>query len=168
MATHPIPETTRVRREAMSIHVGRDIAWATFDQYVTGAGVPLMDLAEELDRGVWPQHGGVPVVLGMGRGEPAEICWVIARDGRILVALNDKQLTDERLAAAASIYGLTPAQLRLAGLIVDGHSLVEAARVLRASQNTARTHLRRMFERTGVRSQAALVVALLAAAMPLG
>ncbi len=93
---------------------------------------------------------------------------VIARDGRILVALNDRQLTDERLAAAASIYGLTPAQLRLAGLILDGRSLVDAARALRVSQNTARTHLRRMFDRTGVHSQSALIVVLLAAAMPLG
>jgi DNA-binding CsgD family transcriptional regulator len=254
MTSHPVPETTEVRHESVNVHVGTDVAWATFEQHVSGAGVPLMDLAAissemrilertadgwkiafvanfhrtfeyataamlrvdgegrvawrnaagesalaatpglvvragklravdrdadrrlqaairwagELDRGVWPRRGSVPVVLGLARGEPADICWVVARDGRILVALNDRPLTEERLAAAASIYGLTPAQLRLAGLIVDGRSLVEAARDLRVSLNTARTQLRRMFEKTGVRSQAALVVALLAAAMPVG
>lgn len=247
METHAVPPTTEVRHDAIKVHIGRDMAWATFEQHVSGAGVPLMDLAEttaemrilerradgwkiafivnfhrttdyvtaamvrvdssgvvmwknaaaagalaarrplairagrlravardadqrlqaairwagELDRGVWPRRGGVPVLLEAGRGEPAEICWVIARDGRILVALNDRQLTGERLAAAASIYGLTPAQARLAGLIVDGHSLVDAARVLRVSLNTVRTHLQRMFEKTGVRSQTALVRALL-------
>jgi DNA-binding CsgD family transcriptional regulator len=75
-------------------------------------------------------------------------------------------MTQQRLDAAAVIYGITPAQMRLVGLIVDGHDLVEAARQLSISINTARTQLRRMFEKTGVSSQATLVRALLSVAAP--
>ena len=73
-----------------------------------------------------PRHGALPIILDGGRGEPANVCWVIAHSGQIFVALNSQQMTDERLAAAAAIYGITPAQVRLAGLIIAGHDLVAA------------------------------------------
>ena len=116
----------------------------------------------------WPRHGALAVVLDGGRGEPGNVCWVIAQGGQILVAINDQRMTDERLAAAAPVYGITPAQLRLAKLIVAGHDLVDAAGRLGVSVNTARTHLQRMFDKTGVRTQPALVRALLSVASPLG
>jgi DNA-binding CsgD family transcriptional regulator len=124
--------------------------------------------AAGLGDGVWPRHGTLPVVLDGGRGEPANVCWVIAHNNQILVAINDRHITEERLAAAAAVYNITPAQARLAGLIVAGHDLVDAAERLGVSVNTTRTHLQRMFDKTGVRSQPALVRALLSVAAPLG
>lgn len=85
----------------------------------------------------------------------------------MLVSFKDEQTTEQRLAAAAVLYRITPAQMRLAGLIIGGDSLVEAARRLGVSINTARTQLRRMFEKTGVNSQTTLVIALLSVALPL-
>ena len=93
---------------------------------------------------------------------------MIAQGGQILISINNQRMTEERLAAAAPVYGITPAQLRLAKLIVAGHDLVDAARRLGVSVNTARTHLQRMFDKTGVRTQPALVRALLSVASPLG
>jgi DNA-binding CsgD family transcriptional regulator len=114
-----------------------------------------------------PRHGTLPIVLDGLHGETAEVCWVIAHNNQILVAINNQQMTDERLAAAAPIYGITPAQLRLAKLIIAGHDLVDAAGRLGVSVNTTRTHLQRMFDKTGVRSQPALVRMLLSVAAPL-
>ena len=114
-----------------------------------------------------PRHGALPIVLDGVRGEPTNVCWVIARNNQILVAINDRRMVEERLAAAAPVYGITPAQVRLARLIVAGDDLVNAAARLGVSVNTTRTHLQRMFEKTGVRSQPALVRALLSVASPL-
>ena len=68
--------------------------------------------------------------------------------------------------AAREVYGLSPAQVRLARLIVDGQDLAAAADLLGVSVNTLRTQLQRIFDKTGVRSQAALVRALLSAEAP--
>jgi DNA-binding CsgD family transcriptional regulator len=254
MAEHPVPSTARYRREAVSVRVGTDMAWVTFDQYASNAHGPEVDVPElnhemrilergadgwkiacicsfqrsldhvssalvrvdkegtviwmnlsaqkELrdlravvvragrlravdrnadqrlqaairwagyreDDGMWPRHGTLAVVLDSGRGVPASVCWVTARSGEVYVAINDPQMIEERLDAAIAVYGITPAQVRLARLIIAGHDLVDAAERLGVRVTTARTHLQRMFEKTGVRSQPALVRALLSAASPL-
>jgi DNA-binding CsgD family transcriptional regulator len=124
--------------------------------------------ASESEGGTWPRHGTLAVVLEARRGEPAQIAWVIARGGETFVGLASDALVEERLGAAAAVYGISPAQMRLARLIVAGHDLVSAGRELGISFSTARTQLHRMFEKTGVRSQVALVRALLSTASPLG
>ena len=96
------------------------------------------------------------------------VCWVARVSGEVLVLLNDSAANEKRLAAAALVYGLTPGQLRVATRITAGDDIVAAARRLGISVNTARTHLRRIYDRTGVRSQTALMRALLSAAQPPG
>jgi DNA-binding CsgD family transcriptional regulator len=93
-------------------------------------------------------------------------CWVLTEDGKALVSFDDARMVAGKIKTAAEIYGLSPAQARLARLIVDGHDLAGAAGVLGVSINTLRTHLQRMFDRTGARSQAALVGVLLSAEAP--
>ena len=111
--------------------------------------------------------GALPIILGDPDAANHEVCWIVAEGGQVLVSFNDPQSTEQRLEAAAVLYHITPAQMRLAGMIVGGNSLVEAARQLGISINTARTQLRRMFEKTGVSSQATLVSTLLTVALPL-
>lgn len=55
------------------------------------------------------------------------------------------------------LYEFTPAEARLAGLIVQGNSLSEAAASLAISVGTARIHLKHIFSKTGTRRQAELV-----------
>ena len=55
-----------------------------------------------------PRHGTLPIVLAGGGGERANVCWVIAHNNQILVAINDRTMTGERLAAAAAVYNITP------------------------------------------------------------
>jgi DNA-binding CsgD family transcriptional regulator len=95
-------------------------------------------------------------------------CWVILEDGKAHVAFDDAGMAERRVESAAAIYGLSPAQVRLARLVLDGHDLVAAADRLGVSVNTLRTQLQRMFDKTGARSQAALVRALLSAEAPTG
>lgn len=58
-------------------------------------------------------------------------------------------------------YGLTPAEATLAAKLVTGDDLKDAAETLSVSMNTARTHLKRVFQKTGTRRQAELVRLLL-------
>jgi DNA-binding CsgD family transcriptional regulator len=59
------------------------------------------------------------------------------------------------------IYGLTPAEARLAALLAEGKHLKAAAAQLGITFETARTHLKRIFSKTTAASQADLVRLLL-------
>lgn len=108
----------------------------------------------------------IPVVLASDSEEISSICWVSSQDGMLVVSYNDKDSEAKRLAAARSVYGLSPAQARLAALIIDGQDLSMAAKALGISPTTARTHLQRMFDKTGARAQSALVRVLLSVEPP--
>lgn len=58
------------------------------------------------------------------------------------------------------LFDLTPAEAKLAVLIAAGHSPKEAASRLSIATETARTVLKRLFDKTGVRRQAELVALL--------
>jgi DNA-binding CsgD family transcriptional regulator len=66
----------------------------------------------------------------------------------------------ERLPSDAILrqfFGLTAAETRLAMLLLQHKSLDEAAESLQISRNTVRTHLKKLFEKTGTRRQSELV-----------
>ena len=65
---------------------------------------------------------------------------------------------EERLC---QLYGLTRVEARLAWQIAQGKSVEEAAAALRIAVNSARTYLKRIFDKTGVHRQAELVRLLL-------
>jgi DNA-binding CsgD family transcriptional regulator len=71
--------------------------------------------------------------------------------------------------ALKQLFGLTPAEIRLCTALVKGKSVREYAHVAAISSNTARTHVKRIYSKTGVRRQSELVRLLLqrAAAHPL-
>jgi|SRR5882672_9438741 len=54
-------------------------------------------------------------------------------------------------------FGLSPAQARVSAMIISGHSLVDAARRLHVSENTARSHLKQIFQKTNTHGQMELV-----------
>ncbi|RYE09550.1 MAG: LuxR family transcriptional regulator [Hyphomicrobiales bacterium] len=106
------------------------------------------------------------VALGEDEAGLPMHCWVLLEDGKALVSFDDAATIARRITAAQEVYGLSPAQVRLARLIVDGHDLAAAADLLAVSINTLRTQLQRIFDKTGVRSQAALVRSLLSTEAP--
>jgi DNA-binding CsgD family transcriptional regulator len=89
-----------------------------------------------------------------------------------------KAQTDPRVHQLAprelisQLFGLSASEARLAALLADGKTLVEAAGIMSISLGSARTYSKRIFAKTGASRQAELVrlilksVASLAKAMP--
>lgn len=67
----------------------------------------------------------------------------------------------------AALYGLTPAEARLASSLVRGMSPAQAAAALGLTVNTVRTHLKRIFSKTETRRQSDLMRLLLTGPAPL-
>lgn len=67
--------------------------------------------------------------------------------------------TDEQVISR--LHGLTGAEAKLAAVLMQGKSMERAAEELQVSLNTARTHLKRIFGKTGTRRQGELVRLLL-------
>ncbi|MBL8297782.1 MAG: hypothetical protein JNN30_05470 [Rhodanobacteraceae bacterium] len=59
--------------------------------------------------------------------------------------------------ALATVYGLTPREAELAARLADGADLAEAAAAMGVTAGAARTRLKSVFGKTGVRHQGALV-----------
>ncbi|MDC9825057.1 LuxR family transcriptional regulator [Devosia sp. ZB163] len=104
----------------------------------------------------------------LGADDSAEplFCWVLLEDGKVMVSFDHADMVERHVAGAEAVYRLSPAQARLARLIVDGHDLSSASEVLGVSINTVRTQLQRTFDKTGARSRSALVRRLLSAEPP--
>lgn len=105
-----------------------------------------------------------PVVLGEDDELALVIVWVEIADYRIFVSFSDTETLDRTIEIAAAALGLSPAQARLAREIADGRDLKTAARNLGVAPSSAKTQLRRMFEKTNVNSQTALIRLILSCA----
>ena len=76
----------------------------------------------------------------------------------IAVFISDPELTPlANDAILQQFFGLTPAEARLAILLLQHQSVEEAAESLDISLNTARTHLKKLFAKTSTRRQSELV-----------
>jgi DNA-binding CsgD family transcriptional regulator len=142
----------RTRRRASEAALSEAIGWAFAE--LRDALTPFVARMSRL------------VQLGEDDDGDPRFCWVVIDDGKALVTFDDARIVARRIETARDAYGLSPAQVRLAQLIAEGKDLSAAAESLGVSVNTVRTHLQRMFDRTGARSQAALVRALLSAEVP--
>lgn len=129
-----------------------------------------VDWASSQRKTTWPSAELNRIARAVNLGENDDtapiFCWVMVEDGKLLVSFNDTKMVKRRVEIAQEIYGLTTAQVLLAQLLAQGHDLSKAAEKLGVSINTVRTHLQRMFDRTGARSQSALVGILLSAEAP--
>jgi DNA-binding CsgD family transcriptional regulator len=63
-------------------------------------------------------------------------------------------------------YGLTPAETRMVAETISGNGLLAAATKLEVTEATARTHMKRIFDKTGVHRQAELVRRFFEASLP--
>jgi DNA-binding CsgD family transcriptional regulator len=70
--------------------------------------------------------------------------------------------------ALAKHYKLTAAEMRVLLAIVEGGGVAEVSRTLEVSEATVKTHLQRIFDKTGSARQAQLVKLVAAFASPLG
>ncbi|WP_162651497.1 helix-turn-helix transcriptional regulator [Lentilitoribacter sp. Alg239-R112] len=102
-----------------------------------------------------------PVILGEDEFGSVISCSLSVRDGVTYIDLAQDHALERRLLTSKVIFGLSNGQLALSKHIASGKSLTISAGELDISVNTARTHLTRIYEKTGVNSQTALVRLLL-------
>jgi DNA-binding CsgD family transcriptional regulator/PAS domain-containing protein len=72
-----------------------------------------------------------------------------------------------RLRPAQQLFGLTDAEARFASALASGQSLAEAAEDQGVRISTARTHLARIFQKTGTRQQSQVAALLRSAELPM-
>ncbi|MBM3359713.1 MAG: helix-turn-helix transcriptional regulator [Betaproteobacteria bacterium] len=82
-------------------------------------------------------------------GDLEELVWVSAT--------NPHLDHDFRTCTFVKQFRLSPAQARMSVLIVTGHRLADAAHRLHVSENTARSHLKQVFQKTNTHGQLELV-----------
>lgn len=101
------------------------------------------------------RHPVVVLVHAAGRvfrtetGDADELVLVTARNPHIE--------HDIHTCSFVKQFRLSPAQARVSVLIVTGHSLADTAQKLHVSENTARSHLKQVFQKTGTHGQMELV-----------
>lgn len=83
------------------------------------------------------------------QGGPGPLALVTVHDPQTRLRLDTDGLAD--------LFALSPAELRVAEVLVDGHSPAIVAQLLSLSEGTVRTHLRAIFKKTGTHRQAELV-----------
>lgn len=98
-----------------------------------------------------------PVVLGEGEDGALLLCWVKVADGRVYVLLGQAKDLSKQIGIAKVVYGLSKGQTELIHHLASGSDLTAASEALGITKNTARTHLRRAYEKVGVSSQVELL-----------
>jgi DNA-binding CsgD family transcriptional regulator len=137
----------------------------------SGAGEVLDEFpALRAEQGRWsgplPAEGELVEVEGAKTGAKVRLAktWIsngrpeVGYTGIVLCPIGRKpELQRSRLMIE---FRLTPAELRLAELLVKGRTPLEASVELEITLHTVRTYLKRLYRKAGVRSQATLICAL--------
>lgn len=108
----------------------------------------------------------VPIMFNGLDEDQVSLCWITIADMTIVVLVGDDALMTEAIEVGGEVYQLSPAQLRVAQEIARGNDLNKIAEILSVQPSTIRTHVRRMFQRVNVHSQAALIRALMSVKYP--
>lgn len=101
-----------------------------------------------------------------GQSYPLEVMPLPSRHGFdfeagvVILARPPRDMGLRAAHIAAIVFGLTRAEADVAGLLVAGCSVAEIARRRAVTIGTVRTHVRRLFDKTGARNQIGVVAAI--------
>jgi DNA-binding CsgD family transcriptional regulator len=124
----------------------------------------LTETADKLARNVIEET--IPIVFDHTEDGSPFLCWMSMADAMLVVLFDDEDLLHRTLDRARHVYGLPAGQIRVARQIARGLDLNQTAAALGTRPSTVRTHVRRMFDKVGVSSQAALIHALMSVEAP--
>ncbi|MGE0807928.1 MAG: LuxR C-terminal-related transcriptional regulator, partial [Burkholderiaceae bacterium] len=97
------------------------------------------------------------LILPVPLPPPAFELWNLLEPARVLLLVIDPAAPWRGKASAIqSVFGLTPAEARVAVLVADGFTGPQTAAALGVSISTVKTHLKRCFDKIGVHSQTGL------------
>ncbi|MBX3220950.1 MAG: hypothetical protein KF795_10545 [Labilithrix sp.] len=106
--------------------------------------------------------GKEPIAVVLFALRPQSALRDTSRAVRVIALFHDpEQHVRLKPNTVASVYGLTATEALLACAIAEGHTLANFASKRGCSEDTARTHLKRILEKTGTSRQADLVRVLL-------
>lgn len=110
--------------------------------------------------------GLVATILPLTRGERRNLS---CTSGAAAVVFVQDPIAEARLSGQgfAQLYGLTGSELRVVLAMLPGLSAREAAEVLKISETTVRTHLHRIYGKTGTSKQTELMHVFMVSALPL-
>jgi DNA-binding CsgD family transcriptional regulator len=111
-------------------------------------------------RHAFAEGGAVRASRAGGETLPLLVCPLPPTGAVVFIGDHEASLNNAR-QSIARWYGLTPSEAKLAAALAEGESLEEAAELMGITRNTARTHLKRIFAKTGTNRQGALVRLLL-------
>jgi len=111
-----------------------------------------------------PRLNRLPVILS---ASPLASRWTseLNREPAVIIWLNDPEKLTASLTVLRQLYGLTPTEASVSEILATGKSLEEIAAQLTISVDTVRTHLKKVFAKTGTARQAQLV-ALIKSSVP--
>lgn len=107
------------------------------------------------------QRFATPLVLDRADGEGHEVVLITVQDRMTYVDFGTSEATRVRTDASGLIFGLSDSQLKVAQGVVAGDALPAIARQMGISPATAKTHLQRIYDKTGTTTMTALVRTLL-------
>jgi DNA-binding CsgD family transcriptional regulator len=147
-----LPETTAALKAAIAKCAGNETAIGA-----AGIGIPA------------PQADGAPALIHVLPLMSGDVRGRIAP--RACAALFITPAVDglgSPAAALATLFGLTPGEVRVLERLLAGDTLAEAAATLGVSVTTVRTHLARIFDKTGTSRQAELIAMAAKFSPPIG
>ena len=99
----------------------------------------------------------LPLSLRCGRQVAIDAVHLASIDLFVLTVDDPETTMDRNIAQVSEACGMTPTEERMLSLIVEGLDTIIAARRLGIAPTTARTHLQRLFAKTGTARQSELV-----------
>ncbi len=94
---------------------------------------------------------------------PTSPSWLVAKRLAIVVIKDLERIHEVRDESLTKLFGLTPAEARLATKFCDGHSIKGCSESLGVSIETARWTMKRVMEKTSTHSQVELARLLIRA-----
>lgn len=156
LAAHPAFAIRNGRLRAVDRDVDRDLQAA-----VARAGALHGYFEQAAFAEAEGQRFATPLVLERADGAGHEIVMLTVQDRLTYLEFDTPTILASRVDMAAAVFGLSGAQQRVAGGIAAGQSLPEIAADLGIRPATAKTHLQRIYQKTGTNTKTALLRTLL-------
>jgi DNA-binding CsgD family transcriptional regulator/PAS domain-containing protein len=155
IVNHHLSPIDRVAHTALA----KAIAEATTDETETPSGGITVALPGDDNTGL------VATILPLNRGERRNLCGTFAATAAIFV--QDPVVVPPLPGEAfAKLHGLTGSELRVLLAMSPGLSVKEAAEMLGISDTTAKTHLQKIYAKTGTSKQTELMNLFVSSAPP--
>jgi DNA-binding CsgD family transcriptional regulator len=145
--------------EALSLYNGHDLQYPALpSQHTETPDAPVNSCGITIICGRYGEH---PLMIARRTLPSALLSTDLPAPAEIVFLAEADRRTNLDATTIRQLYGLTPAEASVAVLLAQGQHLDEAAEVLKITVNTARTHLKRIFDKTNTERQTDLVRLLL-------